>query len=265
MKENEKVTVAVLGAGNIGKAVAAGVGARYPYVRLYNRSTGRLKDFDVPGVAVRTTDLGEALDGADIVAICVEGDAVEPVMHQAAEYLAANNPVIVSCAAASTLAQLSALARDYTQEVKVARVLPNVAAHTGHSTSLFCSVGLDESDKAAVREVFGAIGEVYDVAEKDFGAAMAISSCGIANVFRYVRAAMEAGVELGLSPDLACKLAAGSLGGACSMIESTGKHPEALVDSVTTPGGLTIRGINTMEANGFSVAVIAGIKAACKH
>ncbi len=42
----------------------------------------------------------------------------------------------------------------------------------------------------------------------NIGAAMAISSCGIANVLRYVRAAMEAGVELGLNPALAAELAA---------------------------------------------------------
>ena len=85
---------------------------------------------------------------------------------------------------------------------------------------------------------------------------------GIANVLRYVRAAMEAGVELGLSPDLAKQLAAGSLAGTAALLKATGLHPEALVDSVTTPGGLTIRGINTMEAYGFSSAVIAGVKAA---
>ena len=37
--------------------------------------------------------------------------------------------------------------------------------------------------------------------------------------------------------------------------------PEVEIDKVTTPGGITIKGLNEMEANGFSNAVIKGLKA----
>ncbi|MCF0209104.1 MAG: pyrroline-5-carboxylate reductase, partial [Bacteroidaceae bacterium] len=43
--------------------------------------------------------------------------------------------------------------------------------------------------------------------------------------------------------------------------QASGKHPEEEIDKVTTPGGLTIRGLNTMEQNGFSNAVIQGLLA----
>lgn len=265
MKDIKDITVAVLGAGNIGKAVASGIGAAIGNVRLWNRSASRLEGLEIEGVALYTTDIVKAVGGADMVAVCVEGDAVEAVIDLFGDALKATpEMVVVSCAAAPTLNELSTWVRPYNGTPHVARLLPNVAALAGCSTSLYCSSGLDADADNAVCRLFEGIGSVYRVPESKFGPAMAISSCGIANVFRYVRAAMEAGVELGLPAALARDLASGSLAGADAMLRSTGKHPEELVDSVTTPGGLTIRGINTMEAQGFSASVIAGIKAAVK-
>jgi pyrroline-5-carboxylate reductase len=52
--------------------------------------------------------------------------------------------------------------------------------------------------------------------------------------------------------------------GAVKLLQATGEHPEAAIDKVTTPGGVTIKGLNAMEHYGFSNAVIEGLKAGCK-
>ena len=52
-----------------------------------------------------------------------------------------------------------------------------------------------------------------------------------------------------------------TLAGAVSLLESEKVHPEELIDRVTTPGGLTIRGLNAMEEAGFTNAVIKGLLA----
>lgn len=261
-----KAAIAVVGAGNIGSAVARGLGRAGARVRLYNRGRARLEAFgEAPGVEVLTTDLAKALDGAAVVVICVEGDAVEPVIRSMGKIIGRSHPVVVSCAAAPTLAQLSAWLHPYDSKPRVVRLLPNIGATVGQSVNLVCSSGIDEVEEQTICHLFEATGKSYVLPESLFGAAMAISSCGIANVLRYVRAAMEAGVELGLSPAVAKELAAGSLAGTAALIEATGAHPEVLVDTVTTPGGLTIRGLNAMEAEGFTPAVIAGIKAAARR
>lgn len=90
---------------------------------------------------------------------------------------------------------------------------------------------------------------------------MALASCGIAYALRYVRAAMEGGIELGIPPQMAQTVVAQTLKGAAEILLRTGNHPEAEIDKVTTPGGITIKGLNAMEANGFTRAVIEGLKA----
>ena len=93
------------------------------------------------------------------------------------------------------------------------------------------------------------------------GAATALCSCGIAYAMRYVRAATEGGVELGIYPHKAKEYVLATLRGAVELLEATGNNPEVEIDKVTTPGGITIKGLNAMEAHGFTTAVIEGLKA----
>ncbi|WP_303037550.1 pyrroline-5-carboxylate reductase dimerization domain-containing protein, partial [uncultured Duncaniella sp.] len=92
-------------------------------------------------------------------------------------------------------------------------------------------------------------------------AATSIASCGIAYALRYIRAAMEGSVELGIRAPLAQEMIVQTLIGAASLLQEPGTHPETEIDKVTTPGGLTIRGLNAMEHSGFTSAVINGLKA----
>ena len=110
-------------------------------------------------------------------------------------------------------------------------------------------------------QAFSLLGEAMEIEEKLLPAATSLASCGIAYALRYIRAAVEGGVELGVRPQLAQKMVLQTLIGAASLLSSPGSHPESEIDKVTTPGGLTIRGLNAMEHSGFTSAVINGLKA----
>ena len=95
-------------------------------------------------------------------------------------------------------------------------------------------------------------------------AQITLASCGIAYAMRYIRAASEGGVELGFKADDAKKIVLQTLRGAVELLAETGLHPEAAIDLVTTPDGVSIRGLNEMEHAGFTSAVIRGLKAGIK-
>ena len=75
---------------------------------------------------------------------------------------------------------------------------------------------------------------------------------------------MEAGIELGLYSEQAKTIVAQTVKGAAELLLANGTHPEAEIDKVTTPGGITIKGLNRMEACGFTNAVIEAHKASVK-
>ncbi len=263
-KVNEIDCVLVLGAGNIGSAMARGIAAGGTRVVLYNRSSGRLKAFgNFPGVTV-TVSLDEAMAAAPrMVLLCVETDGVSELLGAMAPALKRQRTIVGSCAAVPTIRDIRAALDDTAEASGIVRILPNIAASKGAGVNLVAADGLTQDEMDAVLRVIGHTGQSFIVPERLFGTAMSLSSCGIAFALRYVRAQVEAAVALGLSPELATGICAATLAGTSAML-GDGVHPEVLVDRVTTPGGLTIRGLNSMEDAGFTRAVIAGVTAAVR-
>lgn len=73
---------------------------------------------------------------------------------------------------------------------------------------------------------------------------------------------MQAGVELGIKPHDAQIMLAQTLEGAAKLLlNNENAHPATEIEKVTTPGGITIKGINSLEHDGFTSAVIHAIKA----
>ena len=121
-------------------------------------------------------------------------------------------------------------------------------------------MGATEEETQKVVALFDELGESILLEESLYPAATALS-CSIAYAMRYARASVEGAVELGFKAKLAQKIVLQTMAGAVELLKATGEHPEAAIDKVTTPGGLTIRGLNEMEHAGFSSAVIRGMKA----
>ena len=81
-------------------------------------------------------------------------------------------------------------------------------------------------------------------------------------IAHYVQAAMQAGVELGIRPKDAMKMVAQTVEGAARLLlDNEDTHPAIEIEKVTTPGGITIKGVNSLEHDGFTSAVIKAIKA----
>ena len=110
--------------------------------------------------------------------------------------------------------------------------------------------------------MFNEMGMSMLLDEGQFAAATALTSCGIAYVLKYVQAAMQAGTELGIRPQDGMQMLAQTMEGAARLLlADKHTHPALEIDKVTTPGGLTIKGLNQLEHDGFTSAVIRAVKA----
>ena len=99
------------------------------------------------------------------------------------------------------------------------------------------------------------------IRDSKIAAATAMTSCGIAYVLKYIQAAMQAGIEMGIYPKDGMRMVAQSVKGAAELILNNDTHPSIEIDKVCTPGGITIKGINELERQGFPSAIINAIKA----
>ena len=118
-----------------------------------------------------------------------------------------------------------------------------------------------ETDTEKARGIFEALGRAAVVSERQLDELGALSGAGPGYAFVIIDALSDAGVNIGLPRDVAVLAAAQTMYGAAKMVLETGKHPAALRDMVTSPGGTTIAGIAAMERGGLRAALIDGVKA----
>ena len=132
-------------------------------------------------------------------------------------------------------------------------LIPNTAIATCQSMSFLSSVGATKEQDDALLDVFKELGDAMLVEERLMSAGLVLASCGIAYALRYIRANTEGGVLLGFTPADAQRIVAQTLKGAASLLEVQNSHPESEIDKVTTPAGLTRRGLNAMGRNGLQL------------
>jgi len=92
-----------------------------------------------------------------------------------------------------------------------------------------------------------------------------LSGSGPAYFYFIVQALQEAGVELGLSGEIALKLAAQTAKGAGEVILREGKTLEELTGMVCTPKGTTIEGLRVLEERKVADALRDAVKAAARR
>lgn len=253
--------IAIIGAGNMGGAIARGMAqgtlVQAKDIRVSNPSEGKLKALqaDYPGIEV-TDDNGEAAKGADYVIVAVKPWLMEQVLGSLS---LKPDQVLVSVAAGVDFTRLQAYAG---VEMPMFRIVPNTAITHLQSMTLIASCHATPQQERFLVDLFNEMGVAMLIPESQIAATTALTSCGIAFVLKYIQAAMQAGVEMGIYPVAARRMVAQSVKGAAELLlADETAHPSAEIDKVTTPGGLTIKGINELEHNGFSSAVIKAMKA----
>ena len=259
--------IAIIGAGAMGGAMADGFiksGAVKPAdISVANPTAQKLEHFALQGASV-TTDNKTAAEGADIVIIAVKPWLVEQVVNELKPMLNYTRQTIITVAAGISGSQFTAWLKKDDAVPQTFIVIPNTAIAVLASMTFIVPVNATADTTTTIKALFDNVGQTMVTDERHLSAGMTLASCGIAYAMRYVRAAAEGGVELGFKADMAKDIVLQTMKGAVELLQANGNHPEAEIDKVCTPGGLTIRGLNEMEHAGFTSAVIRGLKAGVK-
>lgn len=204
-----------------------------------------------------TTENVAAVKEAEIIFIAVKPWIVPEVLTQIAPHLTKGKTLVSVCPGVRP----EAFAEKIGKETGLLYVIPNTGIEVCESMTFIIPVNAKEEEISAVEELLEGTGMNKRVPFAQLPAVTALASCGIAYALRYIRAAAEGGVEMGVFPADATAIVAQTVRGAAALLKAHGSHPEDEIDKVTTPGGLTIKGLNAMEEAGFSNAVIKGLKA----
>ncbi len=257
--------IAVIGAGAMGGATVEGLikGERFKNedITVSDPSQAVVDKFSKTGVSV-TTDNRLAAETSDIVCVVVKPWLVERVLKDIKAELNPKTQLLIVIAAGVSSDSIKQWLGDNCPPLFLA--IPNIAIAEMASMTFIVPVDATAEQTKTITDIFDEMGNTLITDEQHLAAGTTLASCGIAYAMRYIRAAAEGGVELGFKADDAKKIVMQTMKGAVELLEASGLHPEAAIDLVTTPGGVTIKGLNEMEHAGFTSAVIRGLKAGLK-
>lgn len=254
--ENRKI--AIIGAGNLGLSIANGLVEKKlaePHeITLTRRNIDGLQYMMDKGF-LATHENTSAVANANLILLCVLPRQIKNVLEEINPVLKPDQ-VLISVITGVEIAEISSV---LDTRLPIIRAMPNTAIAIGQSMTCLAA---EEGSKAYLPEVvelFDALGETLVIEEKLMQAATVHGASGTAFFMRYLRAATQAGVQMGFESDEAQLIAVQTAKGAASLIQINNSHPEVEIDKVTTPQGCTIEGLNEMEHQGFSSALIKGV------
>ncbi len=247
-----------IGAGNMASAIIKGMtigtksfdGKNIYACALHKSTTDKLAE--ECGI-ISCSSASEVIAKSDVLILAVKpavlADVVPPVKNEILQ----KKPLVISIAAGKTLSYLKELLGD---ELAIVRVMPNINAKVGCSTSGFCTTeNVFPEQKEIVKALFETIGSITEIPEKLFGIHGVLGGAAPAFAYLYIDALARAAVKAGMPKKQALELTAQTVLGSAKMVLESGEHPWALIDQVCSPGGTTIEGICSLEANDFEATL----------
>ena len=254
-------TIAIIGAGNIGRALIGGLlkgnDLDPAQIRATRRSPGPLGE-QFPAIRAGTDNVAAVAD-ATIVVLAVKPQNAAGVLAEVRDHVAPAALIISVLAGVTT----DSLRRALGQDLAIVRAMPNTPMIVDVGATAIAGGHFATPDHVALaRRMFEAVGKVEEVPENLMDAVTGLSGSGPAYVYMFVEALTDAGVKQGIPRPIAFRLAAQTIYGAAKLVIESGKHPAILRDEVTTPGGTAIAAVAELESHGLRTMLINAVATA---
>ena len=262
-------TIAMLGLGSMNGAVLAGLLEAGVAAKDVVATSGsaesaqrRSQQYGVRVLAQEQHDDANtaAVADADVVFLGVKPPQTVALCRQIREAVKPG-AVVVSVAAAITIEMMESALRE---GQPVIRTMPNTPLSVGAGmVGLAAGSQVSQAQTQVVAELLGASGSVHVVEEQQLDAFTGVAGSGPGYVFYLAEHMAAAGVQLGLSPEVAAEAAAQTIYGAGKMLVANRGRADAaqLRANVSSPNGTTQRAIETFEAHSMGDAIGAGVRA----
>jgi pyrroline-5-carboxylate reductase len=249
--------ISILGGGNLGTSLAKGLinssQIGYDDLIITEKREPRM-DF-LRGLGFHVTDNNTgAVAKAQIVVTSVKPQQFNALAEEIKGSLTAEH-ILVSTVTGITFRDIENILGN----IPMLRIMPNTALEICESMTCIAFKNTTPQQEEMMTAVFEKMGKTQMIPEELMDAATVVGACGIAFALRFMRAMSQGGIEIGFNSEMSQLITAQTVKGAAQLIVETSNHPEKEIDKVTTPQGITISGLNEMEHQGLSSAVIRGL------
>jgi len=258
----ENRRIAVLGAGNMGRAFLRGMlKAKWASPSRFvatTRTPEAAKALALDLAIDAHTDNAKAAAWADVIVLAVKPQILPRILDEIAPSVGPGKLVVSLAAGIPTSLIEAAL-----PGASVVRTMPNLPVLVDAGATAYCfGKSARREDGAAVRSMLESVGTAHEVDEYLMDAVTGLSGTGPMYVFQLIEGLADAGVKVGLSRDVAMALVMQTVLGSAKLAMQSGEHPARLKDRVTSPGGTAITALHTLERGGMRAILIDAVEAA---
>ena len=258
--------IAILGIGNMGSALMKGI--------INAKLTPPKKiiacDIDLPrlqAIAAEwkiriAADLSAAAEISEILLLCVKPQTLASVLQTIKPVIRPDHLVISIVAGV----RIEFIQQMLGTKLGIVRAMPNIAATVDEgAAALAYGEHVSAEQQEIAKSIFEAVGDAVIVSEDQLDAVTGLSGSGPAYIYMVIESLIDGGVKMGLSRDIATKLAIQTVLGSAKLAKTSRLHPAILRDQVTTPGGTTINAIHELESHGLRAMLINAVVTATER
>ncbi len=262
----EKLTLAIIGAGNMGASLLGGLiadGYLPEKISVSDPSQEKLHYIEHQFKVNVTSENREAIESAEIIILAVKPQILAQVASELAQVVQQKKPLIISIAAG---VRETSLATWLGHDIAIVRCMPNTPALIGCGASgLYANKNVSEKQRNIAESILRSVGLVTWVEdEKLMDVITALSGSGPAYFFLVMEILQQTAEKLGLPKQIAQLLTIQTAFGAASMALESEASLKTLREQVTSPGGTTASALESLEKNNihslFAEALIAAKK-----
>ena len=260
-----KYTFGFIGTGNMGGAIARAVSlyANAGSILLANRTPEKAQAL-ADSIGATVCDNETVVRECDIIFLGVKPQMMEEMLSGIKNILQERKSevTLVSMAAGLTCERISQMAGG---DMAIVRIMPNTPVAIGKGVILYCSNELakDKADIVANALEKGGLVDKIDESLIDIGTV--VMGCAPAFAALFADSLAKGGENNGLSREQAIRYAGKMMEGTAALMEATGKEPSQLIKEVCSPGGSTIKGVESLMDNGFENIVRDAVGASYKR
>jgi len=254
-------TISFIGGGNMAEALIRGLLANkvlQPQQIIVTDVRADRLEFLKNSFGIRVSqDNAAASRESDIIILAVKPQQMSLALTS---LILHPSSLLISIAAGITIARIE---KELGGTARVIRVMPNTPALVGAgAAALAKGQHATPEDLQTAETILKAVGITVLVEEQVLDAVTALSGSGPAYVFLVTEAMIKAGIEQGLTPEIARKLAVQTVFGSAVLLAETNEEPAELRCKVTSPGGTTEAAIKVMNDRRLPETFSAAIAAA---
>lgn len=256
--------IGIIGGGNMGKFIATGLVKNITPGNIFivDRNIQKCAELE-KSININAATSWYKQEQLDILIIAIKPQQISSCKSDI-ENMLSSHTIILSIAAGVSSKELK---KFFGLGHKIIRAMPTTAAKYNLSaTAIYSSSSLDHKCKALIEIITNSIGSsTWLDNEKDLDIATAIAGSGIAYYFTIMQHIVEHAKELGLREDKAKQLTCFAVLGAGTMALKEENSISDLIKQVTSPKGVTIEALNSLNNSDIKTILQNTINSAIKR